>query len=1354
MIRSSLVVFLVAVVLGLALTVGYALTMPGPATAIQEAEQHLARGRAVEAVRVLDLAEGSPAVKADRDLRVRLLRARFAAQQAVGNPRRALADLEAVLPLLAEPDEALLLDQIALLATLERGDDALAAARTFVAAHPDHARGLELAGEAANVAYRESLRQVAAAVRRDLAGADENAGNRARLHFLYRPEGDPAVQAGLRRLAELYATRTNRQQAWLSVEPQLQALRPRIQEGLDWSRRSLEAGGQPVAAWRGLSFALQQADRTDDVVALGEIYLLRFQHLYAAEAAGTIAMAHVADGLPEAAVEVTRRFLPREDAIARVERGELDARVTDVLVAEAQALAQLRDGAGLLTLALKAADLQKAGLQVGAGVHWAGVHRALLTNNATEAEAHLVALGQIHGRLPPPLRGPDPLASVVALRLPLLAARAAPDSEVLALLDTWARAPGRTDSLEPLLARARYQIARGQGSAALGTVGEALRRAPQDEAVLALLAQAAAACYQPSGQDGPGLLDQCRRRKVTVPDVPHPVCYLLAAEAALRAGIPPIARDCARRGIDKFSWSRWPRQLEARALLLLGEPAAAASTLEQTLALFPDDGTSLELLLQARERTGQSFGPLLFDVARTCDPDPYLAEALLRAALLGDDADAALALARGANRLPEPTPSLRILQAWAFALGGDGAAAATAWPLALQATAGTPTPEQRRDLLAGGLERLILKAPLADDAALDEEARTILFGAGADGEAAHRALLRAAVRIAEHGRSRTALRLVTTALDLNDQEERRTGADFALAGRLALQVGQVALAEDHWTAAISFADGAAVAEDLARLALLAGRPDKAAAALPLAPILTDPALALRLLGPAAAEPAVAVTLAQDPTDLAGRLVQALVVPPAAAGALADGLRELPADARDELLTLLTSLRAPELAAPLRERAEALADAHLAAPGPGLLRARFRLLAGDAQGAAREHQRLWKMGCRDLALLGEVARSSATLAYPLPADIHTAITAQATGGGDVPGVLRAYAVRAAASEVHRSGRPDLAQVMLGDLWLLDPRHSGARVADAMSLAANPATQRTAIGLFHRLWPELQGAQLRTCLDGLFFLADSLLAQASAADGFRLSESARRTALDVIEKLGPRGPAVWFLLRDDARRLDANRAFAATDDATARRWFDGQLELTARGDDTEWWAARLLDDQAARFGDGSAVAAAERLLRQRPAMLSVWQKRAELLARQQQAEQGLADLRRILTYADDPDLLLGTVTLAARARQTRPGDAEALAALPQARRDSPAGRWARGLVALRRGRAGEAVTLLQQAPPQPDGAHLYFQALAALVRGGPEAKASAAAAFARLAADYPSSSLARYSGSFARQLTSSP
>jgi hypothetical protein len=168
-----------------------------------------------------------------------------------------------------------------------------------------------------------------------------------------------------------------------------------------------------------------------------------------------------------------------------------------------------------------------------------------------------------------------------------------------------------------------------------------------------------------------------------------------------------------------------------------------------------------------------------------------------------------------------------------------------------------------------------------------------------------------------------------------------------------------------------------------------------------------------------------------------------------------------------------------------------------------------------------------------------------------------------------------------------------------------------------------------------------------------------------------------------------------------------------------------------------------------GTETTVADLETVLRQHPSALILWHERAKALARLHRVT-GIKDLRAVLAHASSPAANLAFATLAAAEHALLPGDEQLIEALPAAMKAGADAKFARSLVSLRSGRPDEALALLEGAPPQADGLHLYVTALALLQSALEDGAARARTVLETLAHDYPSSSLARNAGTFASQL----
>lgn len=1352
MLQRSLQVLILATLFGLLATVLYALLrLRGPEDALREADDLLARGELAKVVSVLDQCDRTAAMQGSPTGREHLLRLRYEAHSRLGNTQAALRDLQNLLPLVTESDSSLRLDQIRLLAQVGRGIEALHAARTFLADHPDHGRALELAGEAGQSAYQEQLRSLLATLERDLGTHGASDARRVLLSCLYRPEGDPAVTTQIERLRSLYAVQPRLQQQWSAVLVQVRDLRGKVQESLDYYARSLEAGGQPVAAFSGMAMALEQAGRHDDVLALGETYLRRFRHVYTADAAAVLAWANLRDGFDAAAADVVNRWLPEGTFEQRLGQGALGPNAEDAMLARAFALWRLRDGAALDRLARDLRNLQGAGLLLRQAIHVSGGLASLLRGNLRDAEANLVHATNLLAARPKPLDRIDLLGELMPLRLQLARQRGAPRGEVLDIHATWAKA--RPGDPKPQRSRLEYHIELGEGTAAFAIVDELLRADPGNEDLLRLQASAASIVYRETNGDGAGLLQQCAQRGVLVPEVPHPVCLLLCAEAALQAGIPAIARECARLAIDRFPWATWPRLIEAEALLAGGRPTDAFGVLDQQLAASPGSQPAvLSLWLKAHRAAGISPAPRLAEIVRSCEPTADIATAMLRKAL-ADDPTQASALALAAETMPFADAELLALAARGLAHADqiDRATAllqrATAMhrtpPAGQSASARRTTADRSAEVAAELAETVaVLLARQAAAAAWSDvdgpdRALALLHGHAFQHANAHAALLAAAEALATE-RPRTASALISHALAHADAEQ-RSGRAYAAAGRLCLRNGQWQLAESHWTAALSFDDGLTIAEDLARLLVHRSRPDRAAQVLRLCSSPTDPALQLRVGNRKLAASLARAALDADPADLAALCVLELSGTPSQVPCL-EPLRRTDEPVQQQLCELLSLLAEPSLARECRPRAVALRAALGESPLGSLLFARAMLAADRPAEAAAIHRTLFAAGANDAAFHREVALAATRLDYPPPPEILRAmrLVALTAPGANSPTIATCVA-QDAAREATSGGQPALASAMLAHVWLRWPIASGARVIDALALFERGETN-AAVSLLDMLRRQASGRERLAAIDALFGLATRL-----GNGDPRTRRAAVASALSILTEEGAYGAPLHYLLE-----IGSNAADPRLDDDQLRRWLRAHLERCATGGDRPGLGVRSVAALEQRYGAAEALVEVDAVLQRHPAFLPLWRERARLLARLQQADVGIDDLRHLSSYVREAGLSLQLLMLAGEHRRTAPGDADALAALPAADRDSPAGRYTAGLLALRGGRSDAALPLLQQAGPRPDGSQLWFQALAALSSRDPNGGARAGELFERLAQEWPQSPVARYAQSFARQL----
>ncbi len=1338
MLQKSLKLLAAAFLVALALTLSYALSLGGPEDELRDAEAQLARGEPARAVALLDFAERSARLMQQRELRLKLLRLRLEAHRQLGNAPLALADLER---LLREGDAApeLRLEHIRLLAVVGQADRAFQLAEEFLREQPDDGRGLELAGEAAQSRYRDDLRSALGGVETDVGRRDAARARTALLAYLYRPEGDDEVPQSLAALGAVYKASSQLLAQWPSRQRQLIALRGRIQTALGYFQRSLEAGGEPVAAFRGMALSLDQAARTDDLLLHCEAYRRRFDHRYVLEAGAISCWTLVQRGCLDAALAAAGRWLPADAIEQRIAARRFDSGLDDLLAARSAAAWRLRDKQRLGRFGSDAWRL----LQAGAPVQFANALNnaySQLLNDRPEADNALRAAIYFLTRRAAPIGQVDLVAELHALRCDLLRRRGAAAEEIVAVHRDWiALQPGE---LAPVLALADHQLAAGQSAAAMATLERAADLSPYDETVFERRLAAARALHRDTERDGPGLLAQCRKRRVLVPEVDDPLGLVLCAEAALASGEPALTAvtiACARAAIDRFPWAATPRRLEAGAHLQAGRPAAAARALEKLLLRDDVDATTLKLAVTAQLAEGarltapQDAGATLFAALQRRSPDSDLSTAVLLHVPPAARA-AAAPFARLAVRAADAPPPLRALAAACFAAAGDLAAADA--ELTRLAASPASVDDNQRTHLATAVAGRLLADRQRPDTELAKAAEQYIARFGLHSPAAAPALLAAGLELRLE-RPLASQVLFTTGL-AHAAPEARTGSHFVAAGDLALRAGSRPLAAQHWTAALAFADGRSAVEPLVRLCLAEGQSERAQQVYGLVESPTDPALAVRFGLRTQRSPGELLArqrLAADRTDLVGNLVLVAIGLPAAAV-----LPPLEEPQLDSMLEAAALCDVPELAAAALPLTHTLAAAVPDALPLQLLHAQTLLAAGQREPAARRHAALFARFGAEPLLLGAAARAARLPGYSLDAAVADAIRA-AVANGALAGcpAARSFAMHAAATAVVQAGDAALAQRLATDMWVTAPRETGASLSSAEAVAAR-GDPLSAWWIVERLGDAVPAADRPRALALQAGWTTTVLQTRP-----ELAELFFDSALRAVEAHGPQGSVVHLVL-DLGQRLPARRL----GEARELELLTAHLQAAALGGDDPL-LPRTVQRLAAAAGAVTTLGHVDAALRANPTCLPLWLARAELLRLLQRGPEGIAALRSVLRHAEAPQLRIEFTIAAARQFALDADDLRQFAALPATLLEQGPGILARGLVALRTGRPDEAATLLARAEPRPDGLHLAALAQAWLQGSASDGVLRAAAACASLATDHASSSLARYAGSLARQLS---
>jgi TolA-binding protein len=1330
MFQKSLQILVVTTLLLLAAIVGYAtLRLHGPEDNLAEAETLIQNGELGRAIGLLSGTESS--VLHDAKLRRQLWQQRLRANTQLGQAAGALLDIDNLLRDGSGDQIELRLDQIRLLAMAGRGDEARQAAQRFLLENPGHDRALELAGEACQTVYQPRLRSLITRLDRELGATERRTGRAALLSYLYRSDGDSEGARAAESLRRIYTAVPRRSPAWLPLWQEMQQLRARIQEGLGYFRDSLESGGEPVAAFRAVALALEQSQRIDDLLLACEIQRRRFDHAYVAEAGAAAAWALLREQQPAAALATADRWLPTDSIPQRAAQNRLGTATADLVLARAYAAWQLRDQLQLQRAATEGYQLDRAGQPSLANAFANAVQQNLNPDKFRQNLDNTLRWARGIALRPVPLGQLDTAPILVGLSRDLLRSRGGSAEEQRLLLESWVQA--RPDDIEPRLAMANLLLELGRTGAALAQLAEAAALDPNDERTFPLRLQASRSHFRDAGQDGPGLLLQCQTRRVLVPEVTDQIGYLLCAETAMEQKIWPVAVASARNAVDAFPNERLPRLLEIRACLADGRFQDAAERSLRLLQLLRPDHTTAQLALEAHVAAGLPTRPLLAAAMATGEPTPTLQVELLRHALGAGPVlatDFVTSIASG----PTATDELGVLAALALSRAGR-VEAATGFLDRLLPQAPELAPTLRPQLLDAYATWLPLIAPADRDETLATTIaqRLSRFGPLPAGGAA---LLTVAAERLAPTHPRSALVLLTNALEGADAEE-RTGTLYALAGRLAARAGDWAAATENWTAALAFADPRNAAEDLARLCFALGQDARAQKAFALSTSPTDPAMAMRCEQPLRALELTAVAIARDRADLLAHCLLAQAGQPA----LSDWT-PLSGEAASERFELLALMHDPALAPLALPQLQRLREANPGSRTTRLLLARALAHAGQPAEASALHAQLHREGCADLVFWREVALAAEVPGYVADGALRQVIMDVGTSGGLANSPLTlSYALRSVADVFRDAGHRQLADQVELSMWLQVPGAKPMRESD-LALVTGGHKPADAFYILDEVLsgPYGQGPERPARIDRLHELARAALAADPA-----LLPVLRSNAEEYLQRDGARGEIVHFLL--DHADLGPPPHL----DAGAREALLSQhLDFVAAGGEHSARLGSTIDQLVQLRGLDPMLTRIEQLRQAWPTTLVLWLERARLSVGSPQGRAAVEDLRQALQHADSPAVSVAFTSLAANNRQVTAADLERFSRVPRDVHRSPAGLFAAAMTALRLGRADEALPLFAEAAPQPDGMHLYAQALALLQSRRPDAMTTARLRLQELVRDYPNSSLARNAGSFANQL----
>ncbi|MFK7742809.1 MAG: hypothetical protein AB8H80_21035 [Planctomycetota bacterium] len=1336
MFKKSLQILGACALLTLGVIVAYALLkLRGPDDLLYEAERSVQQGAYGEAIKVLNLAEPSASVQSDAEAQSRLWRLRYTAQERLGNTRAALQDVRNLLQHGFADEIDLRLEEVRLLAADGQGDRARQAALAFLEQHPEHARGLELAGEACQTAYQPLLIALSSDIEGEVGKPARRVARTHLLGYLYRPDGDPHVAIAQGRLHELFSGEARLVGKWPLIWQRAQDLRERIQQGLGFFRKSLDGGDEPVAAFRAVATALEQSGRTDDLLFTCEIQRRRFDHAYVLESGERAAWALLQARLAPAAMATVDRWLTPEGVAERAAARTLTATAEQLALARAVGAWQARQLPELATCRKLVAALREHDLTSAMALHVRLAAQRLMQKkrDPEQTAKSLRAVVRRAARQPAPVGGVDLVAEFAPLWIDALQESGASEEELLESLQTWRES--RTDRIAPHQRTAEYLLELGRTAAAFAALDDAEKILQDAPELFDLRLRISRRHYENSGISGPSLLSQCISNRSLTPETNDPIGYLLCAEEALSVNAPRanlIALASARKAVESFPRAILPRQLEMKAALVALDPIDAARTADRTLAAIEPDAELIALAIRARR---QADLPLR-DIVRLAMPrdsrSPELQVELIELAL-ADAPRTAIRYVSDTMRKTPPTQRARALTVRALAASGNVDRARE-----LLATAEPPADDSElaalQLALSSWLEAQSAASPDDQLLALAQPIRDrLLVGAGP-----RAATLETAEKLATT-HPKTAFDLLQHALP-DAQPDERNGARYVLAGELALVQHDFIQGANFWLAAIGFADGQQVAERLSRLLLLRGDAERAERVYQLATTPTDPALAARFGKLALALELLSKGLESEPADLLVHSMLSTFGQPS----MIDWQQPEDEEVQRERLELLAGMRDANLGPLYLPRADAMLRGDPTRRIHYLLLARASADSGVAVAAGRLHAELFRNGLANPVLWREVAYAGQQPGYQTDEVLVQRILGATTNGKTAGSALTvAYGTKKILEGFERGGFDDMAQKTRIMLWRGAPQLLPYTERDLDLIAAEmPPVEACSVIDSILTGPHANspigaatGDQHEPLLRRFYALANALRkADAKAA------EALIPTVVRHLQQEGARGDIVHFLLAygDDERPV------------VAADLLKSQLRYVAAGGPADIWFDRstaLLIDE---IGLEETVATFDELLDAHPTRLPLWSARSLLRTRLNEEEEAMQELRHVLTHARAARAELAFLALASSYQRLEPDDFAQFAKLPEAVRETRQGRYVAGMLALRLGDANAAIPLLADCQPQLDGRHLYALALAHLQGSNDNGPAAARALLEQLLGNYASSSLAQNAGSFVRQL----
>ncbi|MFO1052090.1 MAG: hypothetical protein U1F36_07740 [Planctomycetota bacterium] len=1343
MFRRSLQLVVGCVMLVLALTLGYVLLgLSGPREQVINAGLDFQKGRYAACVRLLDIVESSLGPNADPDLRRDLLALRWQAHNETGNWSLALRDIRQLRALGGQSKE-LARSEIRL--SIQAGDPeaALALADSYLDKTPDDGEVLGLAGEACQVRYQPAVAELLTQLRNGLDPATSDRAIRALRSWLFRDPNDPLSELGYEHFVEVLRESRRDLLGSATDRARLEEIAGLIRRSQTFFKRALESADAPISAFRGVTFALQEAVRPDDRQWLGELYLHRFHHLETVEAAIDLVDLHFAHERWRSVVSVADQFLPPGTWASRIEDQSLDSRVREVWLAKMRALEHLGDLKAINAFADEVKAVQADGrIQLDPEANWILAIEA----RANKRIGDCMKLLQVYERA---LAESTPTTRVVEHRIDVLEERVQ-----IGKAQNWG--PQFFESTNGMLARldpnntrrfldqTYFHIDAKDPASALIDVRNAARIDAQNELVLRAQAMVRNEQLRPTGSDAASIFNRCVQLGQTLPtDAPDEMLPLIAEEA-LAHKRPDIARNCAALATRKFPWAKWPRHLLVEANVSLNDAIEAVRTAEEFVVFHPKDEQSLIDLRRARILAGVSHDDLIRDLLLSGRRDGIIAADLLRRAAGDDDLQLAQHLATTVEKEFRDEPEALLAVADVYEKLGRLKDARRILGDVSGSTIATDPNSFRRSF-----QRFVV---LSARTGTPREELATLVGQCVGIDAGDTAQLTSlAVDLRDAGHVDLAYIALTPVLTEDSHRNARSGMHFLLAGRLALALGLHEPAKRHFTAALSFPDGADASRELTLLQLADGEDVAARNSFWEAEIrdLVAASLAARFEQTAAAKGWVRRRLESAPADLSALALAAVLeidrgVPnPATTLARAH---------RAELLDVLTFLDATGFEKVATERMAALLADGREDPIARTLQA--HLLA--RQGASERALQILQSVIRDMPLLVSAYDEAARIIESSGVDVIHTSTVQSdfvrpellASGLGTPRMIDLATRSMVNSLLMQIGNHADRIDELAGVWITSAA-SGSVGLQQVDLLISVGRFDLALRLAEVVESHVPAEQRDRFLLTYFFIADALLAKNPDVD---LEDRMTNRAERIIREEGPTGPAVNFLIdRDVAHKGPLS---SATEPIRVRR-IGGMLDAYFKerraeiGRPRTFGLLRCLERLAELRGRSAALVVLDERLRALPTRIDLWRLRADWLVAEGDFASALESLRWTFDYLPHHEAALHAVNLAARFGEITPAD---LAAFERVKEEpqlaaSTEAKVTEAILAIRAGDYAKATSLLDDDTRDADGAADYYRGLAALEQGKLEA---AKASLERLLSAHADNSLASMAGHFVAQL----